>query len=107
LSTKNLAKYNIVVHGVKGASYCIFAREVGDSAKSLEASAKTNDFETVLTEHPGFVQLAEKLLDNIDCALKKLDATISKPTKTRPDTALLQQLRVACAALRQTKLMRL
>jgi CheY-like chemotaxis protein len=97
LEAGNLADYAIVVHGIKGSSYGIFAQEVGAEAEKLENAAKNGDRETVAAQHPALEEHIEALIKNIDRALEEIDAAY-KTVAAEPDPALLQELREACRA---------
>ncbi len=98
LASGSLNDYAIVVHGVKGSSYGIFANDVGHLAEKLEHAAKAGDMNAVQASHPAFAVLAEELLDSIGQALQRIDAAANKPTAPAPDPALLNKLREAAAA---------
>ncbi len=88
--------YGIVVHGIKGTSYGIFAEEVGQAAEALEAAAKAGKTDTVKAGHNGFSLIAEALINAINTALAEIDADANIPVAANPDPVLLQALREAC-----------
>jgi CheY-like chemotaxis protein len=96
LSEGNLGDYAIVVHGIKGSSYGVFALEVGKAAEALEAAAKAADLTEVKKSHPRFNQTAIALMDCIDVAVNAYEDVADKPTAAEPDPALLAELREAC-----------
>ncbi len=98
LAAGNLADYAIVVHGIKGSSYGIFARETGRMAETLEMAANAGDKEAVASSHAAFEENLLGLLDAIETALAQIDARVGKPITGKPDMALLTQLRDACKA---------
>ncbi len=98
LAAGNFEDYKIVIHGIKGSSYAIFAQEAGKLAEELEKAAKSEDFDTVRANHGIFEKTELMLLDDIDQALKEINVTTEKPLAAEPDTELLRELRDACQA---------
>jgi signal transduction histidine kinase/DNA-binding response OmpR family regulator/HPt (histidine-containing phosphotransfer) domain-containing protein len=98
LMAGKLADYSIVIHGIKGSSYGIFAQQVAQAAADLEIAAKAEDLATVRAAHPDFERAAAKLIHDIQAVLDTIDAAVSKPAAAEPDPALLQELRAASAA---------
>ncbi|MDR1690014.1 MAG: PAS domain-containing protein [Clostridiales bacterium] len=98
LAEENLADYAIIVHGIKGSSYGIFAADAGRAAEKLEMASKNGFIDEIKSGHAAFEEQVRRLLGDIDEALKKIDAAITKPTAEEPDTALLAQLREASDA---------
>ncbi len=98
LESENLPEYAVTVHGVKGSSYGIAAREAGKAAEALEISAKAGDLPAVRAGHPALESLITALLDDIDAALDSLESAHDRPPAQAPDPALLKELREACAA---------
>jgi CheY-like chemotaxis protein len=74
LQTGNMEDYAIVVHGIKGASYGVFAREVGDAARVLELAAKAGNLDAVRAGHGAFEKTVETLIAVIDEVLVKVEA---------------------------------
>jgi CheY-like chemotaxis protein len=95
LDEGDLADYTIVIHGIKGSSYGIFAAEAGAAAERLEGLAREGRLEAVAEEHPAFAALETALLDRLDLALAEMDAK-SKAGAEEPDPALLRELKEAC-----------
>ncbi|MDR1701258.1 MAG: response regulator [Sporomusaceae bacterium] len=77
LEERNLADYAIAIHGIKSASYSIFAQEAGKAAERLEIAAKAEAFEVVKTGHAAFETIAKELLVEIDQALAEIAAVIA------------------------------
>ncbi len=98
LAREDMDGYGIVVHGIKGASYGIFAEEAGRVAEALEAAAKAGETDVVKAGHSGFTLKAEALISAINTALAEIDAAVNLPAAAKPDPALLQELRDACGA---------
>jgi CheY-like chemotaxis protein len=92
----NIADYKIRVHGIKGASYDIFAEKIGKEAEILEHAANDSNLSLILERNPAFLVAAGKLLDNIDDALASIDDKSSRPKKDKPDNELLSKLLAAC-----------
>jgi len=90
-----LDEYAVTVHGIKGSSRGIFAQKAGDEAEALENAAKAGDFEFVSTHNDRFLDKLIKLLVNIEYMLSK-SGIGQKPTKDKPDKALLDKLLDAC-----------
>jgi CheY-like chemotaxis protein len=98
LEEGNLDDYAIVVHGIKGSSYGIFADEAGKVAEALETASDAGNFDAVKAGHFGFVKLTEALIQDIREAVETSDPNAGKPAAAEPDPALLQELRDACKA---------
>ncbi len=98
LTTENLEEYTIVVHGIKGSSYSISAKEVGGLARELEAAAQLRDLKRVVDIHRPFIERAEALIHYIHGALSEINTAADKPTAPAPAPALLRELRDACKA---------
>ena len=91
-----LDEYRIIVHGIKGTSYGIFAEQVGEAAKELEMAAKSGDFEYISKHNPAFLEIAWKLVYDIDNLLSVIETEKTKPQKNKPDDELLLKLFDAC-----------
>ncbi|MCL2079305.1 MAG: response regulator [Oscillospiraceae bacterium] len=92
----DIKRYEITVHGIKGASYDIFADNVGDAAKSLEMAAKSGDMSYIKGHNAAFLDAAWKLISGIDGMLHEINAAAVKQKKDRPDGKLLESLLAAC-----------
>jgi signal transduction histidine kinase/DNA-binding response OmpR family regulator len=66
ISPETLAQYAVNVHGLKSASYGIFAQDIGKQAEELEMLAKAGDYDAVCEKNTGFIEETKKLLNNID-----------------------------------------
>ena len=93
---EDLSDYKIKVHGIKGASYDIFAEKVGDSAKELETAAQNKDFRYVIENNPEFIEMTNKLIDDLEELFSDIKSDESKSVKDIPDPQLLSQLLTAC-----------
>ncbi len=98
LKAGDLPGYAITVHGIKGSSYGIQAREVGQLAEGLEKAAKAGNLAAVQAGHGPFEKTAEALLDELDRALGEIDAATAAPVAQSPDPELLRELSEACGA---------
>ena len=96
VSEDTLSEYIIKVHGIKGTSFDIFAEQVANESKDLEAAGKAGDFEFINANHPAFIENARNLIGGIDTMLKKLDLESDKPLKDKPDIKVLKKLIDAC-----------
>jgi signal transduction histidine kinase/CheY-like chemotaxis protein len=105
VSKENLKDYAVTVHGIKGASYGIFATAAGKEAETLEFAAKAGDFETVDAKNGAFVENVERLLSNLNTlfAERKKDKT-DKPVKDRPDDILLRRMHSASKRFRSSEM---
>jgi hypothetical protein len=96
ISEERLKDYKITVHGIKGASYDIFAAQIGDAAKALELAAIDGDFGFISKHHPAFLEAAQKLISGIEGALAVIAAKNPKPKKSKPESELLLKMLAAC-----------
>ncbi|MCL2055267.1 MAG: response regulator [Oscillospiraceae bacterium] len=90
-----LADYKITVHGIKGASFDIFAEQIGQKAKALEAAAASGDLDYVTQHNSDFLEAAHGLLDSLDDIFRSANET-AKPEKLKPDDETLLKLLAAC-----------
>ena len=74
VSAETLADYASVIHGVKGTSTAIGAEDTRKEAYKLELLAKASDLSGVLAGNDAFLRQADKVIDNINVWLKKIDA---------------------------------
>jgi signal transduction histidine kinase/CheY-like chemotaxis protein/HPt (histidine-containing phosphotransfer) domain-containing protein len=96
VSAETLADYAILVHGIKGSSYGIEAREAGRQAEELELAAKTGNLQFVRQYTPLFIESLERLLTDIRQYNQSTTAeTEEKPGRFAPDETLLQQMKEA------------
>ena len=92
----NLKNYEITVHGIKGASYDIFADSVGEQAKALEMAAKSEDLSYIDGHNVEFLEAVQKLVGDIEDMLSAINAEIKKPEKDKPSEEDLLKLLSAC-----------
>ncbi|MCL2602923.1 MAG: ATP-binding protein [Defluviitaleaceae bacterium] len=91
-----LAKYKIIVHGIKGTSYYIGAKHIGDTARNLEQASDRGDISYVKENNPLFLKNTKILIDGLDELFSDIDAENPKPIKSEPDKETLIKLRDAC-----------
>jgi PAS domain S-box-containing protein len=92
----NLSEYATIVHGIKGSSWGISARAVGDKAEALEKAAKSENFEFVRINNPLFLGAAWTLVNDIEDMLDKIFAQNPKSKKDKLDKEVLSRLLTAC-----------
>ena len=98
VTEETLADYAIHLHGIKGSSYGIQAREIGEQAEVLEHAAKMGNFRLVSQSTPFFIENAKKLLGSLSSLLATDKATmVDKPARHAPDETLLDQMEKAAA----------
>ena len=90
--------YGVRVHGIKGASYDVFAYGVGKEAEILEHAASDGNLSLIQERNPAFLVNVEKLLDNLEDVLSAVEYENQKPKKEKPDNELLLKLLAACDA---------
>ena len=88
--------YKIKVHGIKGASFDIFATHIGELAKELEMAAGKEDISYINKHNPKFLKTTSELLDNLDDMISEISTGETKQKKDKPDAQLLSKLIVAC-----------
>ncbi|MCL2048905.1 MAG: response regulator [Defluviitaleaceae bacterium] len=97
-SEENLHDYEICVHGIKGASFDIFADELGEIAKGLEAAAKERRLDYITEHNSHLLDMARKLTADIADLARAVEAANPKPKKDKPDPQTLSKLAAACKA---------
>ena len=95
-SEESLADYIIKVHGIKGTSFDIFAEQIAEKAKDLEAAGKAGDLDFIKAHHPAFMEKAGNLVSGIEVMLSNIDTEKEKPFKDKPDIKILNKLIDAC-----------
>jgi len=91
---QQLKNYLIKVHGIKGTSFDISAKTIGEQAKGLEEAAKTGDLDYINKHNQAFLDAAWKLVNDIEEMLIGLNK--EKPKKDRPDNNALLRLAASC-----------
>jgi len=93
----NLYDYKIVVHGIKGAGFDIFAEHVGTIYKDLEQAADDNNIEFIKQKNPEAVESARKIISDIEEFLHDITGDTEKPDRDRIDSKVLLKLMEACS----------
>ena len=89
---ETLSEYTITVHGLKGASFGVFADNIGNKAKELEEASRRKDIEFLKKNTASFVKEAAMLLQSLEKLLA--DIAENAPEKQKagsPDAALLSE----------------
>jgi signal transduction histidine kinase/CheY-like chemotaxis protein len=98
VTAETLSDYAIHVHGIKGSSYAIEAREIAKQAEELEHAAKAGDLQIVNRNTPLFVENTRKLLNTLTGFLRaNAPETEEKPIRHAPDETLLERMQSAAA----------
>ena len=92
----NLVDYRIIVHGIKGTSYTIFADQIGKTAEGLEKAAKAGDFSYIEMHNQLFIESTRKFIAELDVFLSTMNSENVKPKKDKPDDEVLSKLLAAC-----------
>jgi HPt (histidine-containing phosphotransfer) domain-containing protein len=93
---KDITKYRVAVHGIKGTSSYIFAEQIGHQAEALEEAAKAGNIEYINEHNPVFLDTAWKLINDLSELLLIYDSENHKSRKPEPDTAILKMILNAC-----------
>jgi|GEM_PF-630585 len=96
VNNDNLARYKINIHGIKGASYDIFANQVGKKAEDLEKAAIVGDLSYINDHNPLFILDTDKFIGDIKDMLSAINAENPKPKKDKPGDDSLLKLLSAC-----------
>jgi len=92
----DIRSYQLMLHGVKGASHSMFAREVGDLAANLEEAAINLDTDYIKKNNAAFLVTAWQLVNDISALIAVIDDSDPKPVRAKPDETLLRDLLAAC-----------
>ena len=95
-SKDNLTHYTTMLHGIKGSSAGIHADKIAVYAESLEKAARTGDYEYIHVHNENLIELARKLIFDIETMLEEIDNDNRKPVKEKPDIEILTKLSLAC-----------
>ena len=108
LAPNTLASYAITVHGLKSASFGIFASQLAKQAEELEALAKAGDYAAVSAKNADFVAHARHILQTIGRFIVDDDSTKAKKetrdSRDAIDEALLKQMYDANKMFKNTAL---
>jgi CheY-like chemotaxis protein len=88
LSPETLKDYAVTVHGLKSASYGIFADDIGKQAEELEALSKAGNYDEVNKRNESFVSSAQKIIDDITNVLMA-NVKVKNETKDAVDPKIL------------------
>jgi hypothetical protein len=91
-----LDNYEITVHSIKGSSFGICADAVGRLAADLERAAKTFERKYIKKHNDAFIEVARKLIADIERMLASLEVENPKPKMDKPDGISLLKLIAAC-----------
>ena len=89
VTRETLRDYTIVVHGLKGSCYGLYAEYLGDQAKKLEDAAKTAQYDYVETNNATFIHDMEIFLGDLN---RLLASETGKEEKEAPDQGVLADL---------------
>ena len=95
-SDDNIFNYKIKVHGVKGTSFDICAKKIGETAASLEKAANDNDIGYIKEHNASFIETLTGFITDIEAMLERVNAEIIKPGKDKIDSGELLKLLEAC-----------
>jgi CheY-like chemotaxis protein/anti-sigma regulatory factor (Ser/Thr protein kinase) len=98
VTENSLYDYEISVHSIKGSSSGICADAVSRLAADLERAAKAFEFGYIKKQNESFIKVVNKLIEEIKSLLDTYDSITKKPTKDKPDSAVLSDLVRACNA---------
>ena len=94
---ETLKEYTVVVHGLKGSNYGIYAGDLGKAAEALEGASRRGDIEFIKAKHGPFIEKASLLHSQLKDFIEAHQVdTGEKPMASAPDTALLAQFLTAC-----------
>jgi PAS domain S-box-containing protein len=96
INEAGLPEYTIKVHGIKGASYDIFAKNIAKKAGILETAARDGDIGYVRQNTVEFIEKARELIVEIEQAIPLIKAEKINTIKNKPDAKALAGLRNAC-----------
>ncbi|MDR3013600.1 MAG: response regulator [Chitinispirillales bacterium] len=96
VSKDNITNYGITVHGIKGASLDIFAKQIGKTANELEDAAAAGNIDYISRHNAGFLETARKMISELDGVLSTIETENPKPKKDKPDKEALLKLIAAC-----------
>ncbi|MDR2600541.1 MAG: response regulator [Oscillospiraceae bacterium] len=93
---KSVHEYKIRVHGIKGASYDIFADNVGKLAENLEKAAITEDIKYINENNQIFIDTVLDLAKKLEDVISLFDNEDEKQLIDKPDKKVLAELAEAC-----------
>jgi signal transduction histidine kinase/DNA-binding NarL/FixJ family response regulator len=93
---ENIADFKIKAHGIKGASFNVFAELLGKKAEELEKAAGSGDLVFVKSRSASFINIARKLVGDIDAFIHAAENENPKPLKNALEGKILKKLFTAC-----------
>jgi hypothetical protein len=96
-NANELDSYRIKVHGIKGASFDLFADDIVEKSAALEDAADRGDIDFIKKHNPAFLEAAWSLIHGIEELLSSLSDPSQKSVKDKPDKESLKKLYTACA----------
>ena len=96
VTEENLPVYAINVHGLKGSSGSIGAKDVRDMAARMETLSKAGNLSEVLAENNELLVDARALVVDINEWLTMYDSGGDRPRLHAPDPKLLKDLAIYC-----------
>jgi len=96
VAKETLPSYITAVHGIKGSSATIGAKEISEMAADLEEMAREGDLLGISAKNDAFLKEIESLVISIKDWLEKRVEKTAKPRLLAPDRALLVSLRQYC-----------
>jgi len=89
----DLSEYTVLVHGLKGSSYGIYANVIGKEAEDLENAAREGNLDLILEYNKSFIEKVDMLLINLGDLLQKAAASRGEKTKaSSPQKDTLKRL---------------
>ncbi|MDR3075772.1 MAG: PAS domain S-box protein [Synergistaceae bacterium] len=96
-SPESLRDYAITIHGIKGASLNVYARDIAAKAEFLEKAAHEGDYAAVAANNGEFIKELGMLIADIKAALAAIEEPpADKRTRSIPDVAQLRRLAEMC-----------
>jgi len=96
----DIASYRIKVHGIKGASFDMYAEQLARKFEKLENASVSGDIEFISNHNTSYISSARKLLNNINDLLRTVKEenpkAESKPQMNIIEDNLLEELSAAC-----------
>ncbi|MCL2185148.1 MAG: transporter substrate-binding domain-containing protein [Treponema sp.] len=96
IKEEKLVDYKIRVHGIKGTSLDINAEQIGKKAALLENAAKSGNLSFINEETQPFLEIAWKLINDLESMISAIDKENPKPKKDKPDKEVLSKLLTSC-----------
>jgi PAS domain S-box-containing protein len=91
-----LHDYKVRVHGIKGASYDIFADDIAKKASELEQAADEKNIHFIRVNHNELIHDARRFILRLETMLQAAVPKQTKPTRKRIGPELIEKMRIAC-----------